>query len=320
MVRMGSAILWLAKYAAGGIVSFAAPRLLVALGFPLDRWIIAMASWLSIHIDRETALWGATVIAGASLYVGSVLLSKDHDWRPSIPQPVKRLLAKVEPSHVIILGLIIALGGVIWQWQRPSPSDPKISQLQSQVDDLTTKLAETKRVNAPTAKMPAPPPQITTAAADVPKKLAAIDALRKILNDEMLPWINKGQQLSTAGWLNEFVSDQIPQMQDAARDLYLKSKEMDEEIHRLQNENVQFPDIHALASSPLGTPFLLKIEKLVTPILALPTDPSMKMGTDLYRFLFEPYAKETYAALNDVQNWRSATGRNALELRKQLSQ
>jgi hypothetical protein len=165
------------------------------------------------------------------------------------------------------------------------------------------------------------PPKITTSPADVPKKLAAIDALRKILNDEMPPWINSGQQLSTGGWWNWYVGDQIPQMQDSARIFFKKSQELDQEIQHLQSENVQFPDIHTLASSPLGTPFLLKIEKLVTPILALPPDdPAKKMGNDLYRFLFEPYAKETYAALNDVQSWRFTTDRNALELRKQLSQ
>jgi hypothetical protein len=164
------------------------------------------------------------------------------------------------------------------------------------------------------------PPKIVTAPADVPKKLAAIDALRKILNEGMLPWINSGQQLSTGGWWNWYLSDQIPQMQDAARSLYVKSQELDQEIRHLQNANVQFPDIHALASSPLGTPFLLRVQNLVTPILALPNDPSKKMGNDLYRPLFEPYAKETYAALTDIQNWRSQTDRNAIELRKQLSQ
>jgi hypothetical protein len=35
-------------------------------------------------------------------------------------------------------------------------------------------------------------PVIKTAEADIPKKLAAIDAMREILNTDMPPWLNKG--------------------------------------------------------------------------------------------------------------------------------
>jgi hypothetical protein len=207
------------------------------------------------------------------------------------------------------VGIAIAIGGAVWQ-MRTTQADSPITPLKM------PGAAQPHTATAPAA----PPPRIATAPADVPKKLAAIDELRQILNGDMATWINKGQQLSTGEWWNWYAGDQVPQMQEAARSFFKKSQELDQEIQRLQNENVQFPDIHALASSPLGTPFLLRIEKLVTPILALPDDPSKKMGNDLYRFLFEPYAKETYAALNDVENWRRITDRNALQLRQQISQ
>jgi hypothetical protein len=109
MGKTGGAILWLAKYAAGGIVSYATPRLLVALGFPLDIEIVAIAAWLSIHIDREAALWGATVLAGAALYVGSVLLSKDHSWTPQVPDIFKRLWKKMHPWHLVTIGSDLCL-------------------------------------------------------------------------------------------------------------------------------------------------------------------------------------------------------------------
>ena len=35
--------LWFGRYAGGGIIAYATPRLLVALGVPLDQWIIAVS-------------------------------------------------------------------------------------------------------------------------------------------------------------------------------------------------------------------------------------------------------------------------------------
>jgi hypothetical protein len=239
----------------------------------------------------------------------------------SFNRAIEKLRPDVDPGTLSLLepvrteyqaGLTAFQAWISGTWERNEAATGRFRTLAIRADDPPAK---------PTLVSATTPPKITTAAIDVPKKLAAIDALRKILNEEMLPWINSGQQLSTGGWWNWYVGDAIPEMQVSARNLYVKSQELDREIHQLQNDNIQFPDIHALASSPLGTPFLLRIEKLVTPILALPKDdPSKKMGNDLYRFLFEPYAKETYAALNDVQNWRGTTDRNAIELRRQLSQ
>jgi hypothetical protein len=54
---------------------------------------------------------------------------------------IQRILARVEPSHVIILGLTIALIGVIWQWRKVPPTDPKIAQLQSQLGTAHTQIA-----------------------------------------------------------------------------------------------------------------------------------------------------------------------------------
>jgi len=39
------------------------PRLLVALGVPLDEWIVALGAGLAIRLNRNVALWGATVLA-----------------------------------------------------------------------------------------------------------------------------------------------------------------------------------------------------------------------------------------------------------------
>jgi hypothetical protein len=66
--------LFVAKAVAWGIISYGAPRLLVALGVPLDAWIVALGALLAIRLSRQVALWGATVLVGIALYLGSFWL------------------------------------------------------------------------------------------------------------------------------------------------------------------------------------------------------------------------------------------------------
>jgi hypothetical protein len=82
----------------------------------------------------------------------------DVSWPPK-----RSWIQRVEPSHIIILGLVIALGGTIWQWRRVPVlvPDPQIAQLQSQVDSLTKRLAAAatplplaKQAEAPALLMP----------------------------------------------------------------------------------------------------------------------------------------------------------------------
>jgi hypothetical protein len=72
---------------------------------------------------------------------------------------VKRLWAKVEPSHIIILGLAIAVGGVVWQYvqtqRTPKPvtqsniSDTEraaiVAPFQAQIDELRKQIASIPR-------------------------------------------------------------------------------------------------------------------------------------------------------------------------------
>ena len=76
----------------------------------------------------------------------------------------------IEPSHVIILGLVIACGGAVWQWRRTPPHDPKIATLESQVAALDKELGEERQrkvfpprlteTSTQIAAQPAPPPKI----------------------------------------------------------------------------------------------------------------------------------------------------------------
>jgi hypothetical protein len=42
----------------------------------------------------------------------------------------------LEPWHIIALGLVIAVGGLLWQWKYKPPADPQIAELRSQVEAL----------------------------------------------------------------------------------------------------------------------------------------------------------------------------------------
>jgi hypothetical protein len=144
MGEVDTAFWWFCKYAGGGIVSFATPRILIAAGVPIDRWILAMGSTLRVRLNREFALWSATAFFGVLLYVASVILSNNHSWDPQVPEALMRMLETVRPLHVIILGLIITAAGVAWQWRTPL-LPTRLSDIQAAFAEVrTTKLGEHK--------------------------------------------------------------------------------------------------------------------------------------------------------------------------------
>jgi hypothetical protein len=179
-----SVLLFIAKYGGGGLLSYATPRLLVAAGVPLDQWIVAMGGWLSLHLNREIALWAATFFVGAALYMASIIISKDHDWRPQIPAALKRLWKQVEPSHVIILGLVIALGGAIWGHFKhraqinPQPAVTAVPKsgnpLRDAIDDFLAKTGKT------TVPVPVKKPSRCTMPQTGPGLISAIGISRLI--------------------------------------------------------------------------------------------------------------------------------------------
>ena len=72
-------MVWLARGAGSGLVAWATPRLLLALGVPLDRWVIQLAEWLtgvSGALQSEEALWVIAIVFGL------VLFGIEAWWRP----------------------------------------------------------------------------------------------------------------------------------------------------------------------------------------------------------------------------------------------
>jgi hypothetical protein len=66
-----------------------------------------------------------------------------------------RAIRLVEPSHIIILGLIIATAGVIWQWRREPAPDPQVALLKTRLTALNEKLSSKELENKQVAPTPA---------------------------------------------------------------------------------------------------------------------------------------------------------------------
>jgi hypothetical protein len=146
----------------------------------LDLLAASIAARGTFATCRPRRTMSVLRITPENICSGRVLLSLTH-YRPFAAalvdgssgtirrvcsQPPRRAwIQRVEPSHVIILGLAIAVGGVIWQqWRRAPVAMAGLQQ------PLTSYLPTSSTTTAPVT----PPPIITTAPADVPKKLAAI--------------------------------------------------------------------------------------------------------------------------------------------------
>ncbi|MCP4621386.1 MAG: hypothetical protein GY844_33710 [Bradyrhizobium sp.] len=76
-----------------------------------------------------------------ALLSGALFLILSGMFLHSNRREIVRIAKLIEPSHVIVFGLVVALGGVIWQWSRTPPSDPHISTLQGEISELRAKLA-----------------------------------------------------------------------------------------------------------------------------------------------------------------------------------
>jgi hypothetical protein len=89
-----------------------------------------------------------------SAFVNAGLIDRDFAGYTEVKEPLKpviaqkfrtlrnrehfeRLARKLEPSHLIAAGLLLAFAGVVWQMVRTPPPDPKIADLQSQLQAVT---------------------------------------------------------------------------------------------------------------------------------------------------------------------------------------
>lgn len=223
----------------------------------------------------------------------------------SMPSP-RTWIQKVEPSHIILLGLVIALGGVIWQMRRASLAVERggdVPAMITPVPSLTTKV-----------------PNVSTASIDIPKKIEAIDELLDILDKEWDPWMNSCQGLSTGGWRNQIIGKRTKELRDSiyrmSNDFYVMSRK----IEALNKRNEKFPDVYALTTQPYIEKFKPSLDNFVKVFGSLSDQMGNALDQVTLENVFEKYATDLYAASQAANNWRLLTARSALEIRKSLSQ
>jgi hypothetical protein len=168
----------------------------------LAAWLIIAASWHSANLHR-----------------------RKHE-KPDL---------KLEPIYIIILGLVIALGGVVWQWQRASSPDGKIAQLESQISSLTKALDNARNTPATQAT-----PQQSLGIPHPPKREYSSEEKRNL----------KGLMMVLSGLLNRnadeirtklqsYVSDKDDNNQMSAKDSFDTIKEVQDKTTALYNQIFQ---------------------------------------------------------------------------------
>jgi hypothetical protein len=112
-----------------------------------------------------------------------------------------KIAKMIEPSHIIILGLLIALAGAIWHWRREPPPEPRIAALQAQIESMKVELAGVHTFRQPTTRLAQvdandiaqkPHPRSSY---DIGKRQEAVDRISYFINQEIIPIRNEGAQL-----------------------------------------------------------------------------------------------------------------------------
>jgi hypothetical protein len=76
---------------------------------------------VSLHIDRQSAIWLVTLVLGVGLHLGSVMISGRHQWTPDVPDPLGDIFRNTPvPMRVFMIILSLVLVGTSFQVWRPS--------------------------------------------------------------------------------------------------------------------------------------------------------------------------------------------------------
>jgi hypothetical protein len=106
---------------------------------------------------------------------------------------------KVEPSYVIILGLVIAAAGIAWQLYRGAPLPAHVAQIiapfQAQIDTLKKQVDKPFFNSGPT---PAPPPAPALpkrhTAYEKERRLSAVDEIYNVIATQLQPAYSEGRK------------------------------------------------------------------------------------------------------------------------------
>jgi len=163
----------------------------------------------------------------------------------------------------------------------------------------------------------APIPVATTAAVDIPAKIAALDQALAIFQKELPQWINQGYGLSTGGWWNLSVGGKEAELGEKLTDWNQAYNRIFDALEAVGKDSLKFPDVVDLSSPPFRESLNKKVFKFVHS--AGLSIAGGKWHQEALKYFIEPVGQATYADLQRIEEWRARSERQALEIRQQLS-
>jgi hypothetical protein len=112
--------------------------------------------------------------------------------------------AKLEPIHFIIIGLVVALSGAIWQWRKTPPLDPQITTLQTEIANLRKSLTDAAQPKTSATQLgqpqtdaaPAPAPlEPYYSSSDKERIAEALYKLSEVLNKQLAQVVNDSYEI-----------------------------------------------------------------------------------------------------------------------------
>lgn len=253
------------------------------------------------------------VLAGAAIAAWVALAFLWHVlnyWRALRQQP----RIKLEPLHIIALGLTIALGGVIWQWQRPTPIDPKIAVLQSQIDSLKQQLSAAVKSELPSTYQTAEAAHSSLSPRDVKKILDALSEINKDGETKIWPAINEISSWA-ANWRGVLRNQNAVQLYTRYRDA-LKTDvwdTIDAFLSRHQQFNATLQSALALDYPAAQNELDKSLLDCITALGKLPPNSPPEMDD-----LVEPQFKELIKQSEIAYEWELEAKRRIAEMQNNL--
>jgi hypothetical protein len=232
-----------------------------------------------------------------------------------------RVLRLIEPSHIIIFGLVIALAGAIWQWRKPTMVNPRVAQLENQLAGLRVEHAEQSLPNAPQSKSlipPTPPPSPPLSAYEVGKKLPVVDAFLTILQDDMQITIDDGPRLQS-DWWNALKANTPPNYWEQLLAYRDKIKVDLDRIEVLRGKNPQYQDIIVAAQPTYWNVVLPKVEKFLTAYQYVSTSMKPDASREALVFVMDDAENGLRKAIQDFTEWRNTARSRLIEIRTKIS-
>jgi hypothetical protein len=275
--------------------------------------------------------WQSTLLLGAILFfVGSLGVlcwplhqSANRARVAALVVHPTRAVRLIEPSHIIILGITIAVIGVVWQMRRTPSIDPRVAELQSEIIDLNQKLSDSLRPKTGTAKLaqinadpiPVVPQKIKTNPYDVPKKLALIDEqLIPMMRVEIDAHVNRGMQLSRS-WGQQLQASKRTEYMADLRSYLDASNALAQKIAKYQKDFEHWDDIRLLLDQTYQRPFFDGLTQFMGAIGAI-GDPPYNMDLD---YFFKDRSETFKAGIVGLARWRHDADANLISLRRELA-